>query len=561
MNLDYKVQFPLAFPLLNESQLETISQLADQHTYENGEYLFHSGEIEFKFHVILSGQIEIIDRSGLEPRVLLVHGPGEFTGDLANLSKRSSNADARALGKVEVLEICQEELRKIIAERPELSETILNAMIARSQALSETEFKGLSLIGSLSNKDTFRIRNFLSKNRIIFTLIDLDHHSEIDSVFSNFGLSSKDIPLVANGNIWVLKNPSNIDLGRKIGLKQEIQDDLYDLAIVGGGPAGLAAAVYGASEGLKTLVLETLAPGGQAGTSSKIENYLGFPTGVSGTELAQRAVMQAEKFGAILNVPSEAVGPHLENKVKILHLDTGEEIRCKALLIATGAEYKKLDIPNWETYEGNGIYYAATKMEASLCTEFPVIVIGGGNSAGQAAIYLSNFVPHLYLVVRGKSLELTMSQYLTKRIEEISRIEVLLNTEVKVIHGDLRIKSVSVRDNEAEKDRTLPVDSIFSFIGAVPRTDWLGNILKKDPKGFILTSSNLDPQDWKLDRSPFLLETSIPGIFAAGDVRSNSVKRVASSVGEGSMSVQFIHEFLKDWEREETFRESFAATH
>ena len=547
--MDYKARFPLAFPKLNESQLKTISELAERHTYENGEYLFHSGEIEFKFHVVISGKIEIIDRSGLEPKVLLVHDPGEFTGDLANLSKRSSNADARALGKVVVFEICQEELRKIIAERPELSETILNAMIVRSQALSETDFKGLSLIGSLSNRDTFRIRNFLSKNRVLFTLIDLDHNPEMDTIFTHFGINNNEIPLVANGNVWFLKNPSLNELGKKIGLKQDFKTDLYDLIIVGGGPAGLAAAVYGASEGLNTQVMEALAPGGQAGTSSKIENYLGFPTGVSGTELAQRAVMQAEKFGAIMNIPSEVVKLRLENQTKILTMDTGEEIRCKALLIATGAEYRKPEIPNWEKFEGNGVYYAATKMEASLCTQFPVIVIGGGNSAGQAAIFLSNFVPRIYMVVRGKSLEATMSQYLTKRIDEIYTIEVLLNSEVKEIHGDSRISSVLVRDNKEEENRTLQVDSIFSFIGAMPRTDWLDAILQKDSKGFILTGALVEKNDsWTLDRAPFLLETSVPGIFAAGDVRSNSVKRVASSVGEGSMSVQFIHEYLKDWE-------------
>jgi len=546
--MDYKLQFPKAFPKLSDSQLATMASLAEHKFYSHGQYLFRAAEIEFKFHVVLKGGVEIIDRSGHEPRVILVHEPREFTGDLANLSRRSSNVDARALGEVEVLEVCSEDLRKIIAERPELSDTILNAMIARSQALSETEFKGLSLIGPASLKDTFRLRDFLTKNQVLFTQLDLEAIPDLNNFLSHFGVNPEDLPLVTNGDLWSLKNPSNEALGRKIGLKQDISTETYDLVIVGAGPAGLAAAVYGASEGLNTLVLERMAPGGQAGTSSKIENYLGFPTGVSGTELAQRAVMQAEKFGAQLNVPSYVNNLQLNGNIKTLSLDSGEKIRSRALLISTGADYKKLDLENWEKYEGKGIYYAATKMEAALCNKFPVAVVGGGNSAGQAALFLSSFVPRLYLVVRGKDLALTMSHYLTKRIEENPKIELLLHTEIIEIHGKEGIEEVLVKNNQSGEIRTLHIDSIFSFIGAVPRTDWLPDMLMKDPKGFLKTGYGLeDNSHWGLKRQPFLLETSIPGIFAAGDVRCGSVKRVASSVGEGSMAVQFIHEYLKDW--------------
>lgn len=547
--LNYKEQFPEAFPKFNESQLNILRSLADLHVYAPGVYLFHAGEMEFKFHVILRGSVEIIDRSSLSPKVLLVHEPGEFTGDLANLSRRISNVDARAIDEVEVLEVCTEDLRRILSERPELSETILNAMIVRSQALNDTEFKGLTLIGSLRSKDTFRIQNFLNKNRVIFNHTDLDEDPDLVQIFSKFGVDPGEIPYVSNGTLWLLKNPSNAELGAKIGLTKKIATELYDLVIVGAGPAGLAAGVYGASEGLNTLVLERMAPGGQAGTSSRIENYLGFPSGISGSDLAQKAVMQAEKFGAILNIPSEGIELSLEDHIKVLRLDTGELIRAKAVLIATGAEYKRPDIENWEKFEGQGIYYAATKMEAALCHRIPVAVVGGGNSAGQAAIFLSSFVPKLYLLVRGENISLTMSQYLTKRIEENPVIEVLFNTEIQTIQGEEKIENISVKNKKSLETKTLNLDTIFSFIGAIPRTDWLPNLIEKDSKGFILTGEQVknSPQ-WNKNRDPFLLETSVHGIFAAGDVRANSVKRVASSVGEGSMAVQFIHEYLKEWD-------------
>ena len=547
--LNYKEQFPEAFPKFNESQLNILRSLADLHVYAPGVYLFHAGEMEFKFHVILRGSVEIIDRSSLSPKVLLVHEPGEFTGDLANLSRRISNVDARAIDEVEVLEVCTEDLRRILSERPELSETILNAMIVRSQALNDTEFKGLTLIGSLRSKDTFRIQNFLNKNRVIFNHTDLDEDPDLVQIFSKFGVDPGETPYVSNGTLWLLKNPSNAELGAKIGLTKKIATELYDLVIVGAGPAGLAAGVYGASEGLNTLVLERMAPGGQAGTSSRIENYLGFPSGISGSDLAQKAVMQAEKFGAILNIPSEGIELSLEDHIKVLRLDTGELIRAKAVLIATGAEYKRPDIENWEKFEGQGIYYAATKMEAALCHRIPVAVVGGGNSAGQAAIFLSSFVPKLYLLVRGENISLTMSQYLTKRIEENPVIEVLFNTEIQTIQGEEKIENISVKNKKSLETKTLNLDTIFSFIGAIPRTDWLPNLIEKDSKGFILTGEQVknSPQ-WNKNRDPFLLETSVHGIFAAGDVRANSVKRVASSVGEGSMAVQFIHEYLKEWD-------------
>jgi thioredoxin reductase (NADPH) len=546
--INFKEKFPAAFLKLSAAQMKEVAQVAECRTYHDGDILFKAGQTEFKFHVIQKGEIEIFNVSGDKPTLIVTHGPLEFTGNVANLAGRSSDVDAVAKGTVEVYEICSAELKTIINERPELSDTILKAFIARSIALSESDFIGLRVIGSQFSQDTFRIRDFLSRNRVLFTWIDVDSDPQVGELLTRFNVQLADTPIVASGNEWLLRNPSNIVLAEKIGIKHEFKDDLYDLVIAGGGPAGLAAAVYGASEGLKTVVLEMIAPGGQAGTSSKIENYLGFPTGVSGTELAARATIQAEKFGAQLSVPSKVMRLSFENKHNVLELDTGEKVLSKALLIASGAEYKKLEVPNLEKFEGRGVYYAATKMEATICKGQWVAVVGGGNSAGQAAIFLSMHVSKVYLIARGKNLSITMSKYLEQRIKDCEDVALHFNTEIKAIKGDEKIESITIVNNENKEEKELNVGAIFSFIGALPRTEWLPDEIEKDEKGFIATGVSAGKSfHWKEKRQPFLLETTRPGIFAAGDVRSNSVKRVASAVGEGSMAVQFVHEYLKDF--------------
>jgi thioredoxin reductase (NADPH) len=545
--LSVKEKFPGAFPKLSPKQIAQVAEVAQCRTYHDGDVLLRAGETEFKFHVIQKGEIEIIDRTGDEPKLLVTHEPLEFTGDIANLAGRASNVDAVAKGTVEVYEICSEELKEIINNRPELSDTILQAFIERGHALSESDFTGLRVIGSRFSQDTFRIRDFLSKNRVLFTWIDVENDPHVDGLLQQFNVQVSDTPIVAYGNKWLLRNPSNVELAEKTGLKQEFKDELYDLIIVGAGPAGLAAAVYGASEGLKTVVLEMIAPGGQAGTSSKIENYLGFPTGLSGSELAERATMQVEKFGATLSIPSKANSLAFDQRYNVIELETGEKISSKAMIIASGAIYRKLALENLEKFEGRGVYYAATKLEATMCSNEQVVVVGGGNSAGQAAIFLSVHVRRVFLIVRGTDLAITMSQYLSQRIKNCVDIELHFNTEITEIKGDEHLESITITNNKTNEKKELKVGTIFSFLGAMPHTGWLPPEIEKDEKGFIRTGLIAGKSSyWKDKRQPHLLETTRPGVFAAGDVRSDSVKKVSSAVGEGSMAVQFVHEYLKD---------------
>ncbi len=545
--LSLKERYPDAFPTLSDIQMQEIAKVAECHTYHDGDVLVKAGYAKFKSFVIQKGGIDIIDRSGNEARVLITLGPGEFAGDIANLTGRSASADYIAKGTIEVYEICTEELKIIVSENPSLSDTILKAFIGRSRVLSESDYTGLRVIGSQYSQDTFRIRDFLSKNRVLFTWLDPEHDSQVGELLNRFHVAVADTPIVSFGNEWLLRNPSNVELAEKIGIKHAFTEELYDLIIAGGGPAGLAAAVYGASEGLKTVIIEMEATGGQAGASSKIENYLGFPTGLSGSDLAARATLQAQKFGVQLQIPSKVTGLAFENNHNVLSLSTGEKIAAKAVLIASGAEYKKLEVKDLEKFEGRGIYYAATAMEAAFCKNESIAVVGGGNSAGQAAVFLSEHAKKIFLIVRGSDLAITMSKYLEQRIRDCSDIELHLNTEIKELKGDVHLEEIGIINNKTNERGLLQVSAVFSFIGAIPRTGWLPAEIATDEKGFILTGSSVrkSPQ-WKSSRQPFLLETTRPGIFAAGDVRSHSVKRVSSAVGEGSMAVQFVHEYLKE---------------
>jgi thioredoxin reductase (NADPH) len=540
----------VAFPKLTEAQLAALGRctLTKLRPFHAGERLFASCDRDPRFFVVKSGQVEIVDESGDNPTTVTVHGPGEFTGDVHQVTGRPAIVTAIARTDGSAYEVSPDALRELLNNHVDLGDLIMQAFIARRQLLTGSgRFTGLRVIGSRFSRDTFRVRDFLSENRVPYTWLDLEAAPQVGELLKQFGLNDTDTPVVAWGNKPLLRNPSNRELGETIGLRRPLEQAVYDLVVVGAGPAGLAAAVYGASEGLRTLVLERSGPGGQAGRSMRIENYLGFPTGITGSELAGRAVLQANKFGAQLPVPTPVTRLTFDSAYAVLQLDGGETVTGKCLLIATGADYRRLGVAGCEVLEGCGIYYAATPSEAQLCRGSDVLVVGGGNSAGQAAVFLSGAARTVCLVVRGSDLSKSMSSYLVQRIERTANIEVLINTEVAGLRGEGRLDEVEVVNKQTEQRRTIVTPALFSFIGAVPRTDWLPPEVERDAKGFVRTGAELTRSPhWSRRRQPFLLETSRAGVFAAGDVRSGSVKRVASAVGEGAMAVQFVHEYLKE---------------
>jgi thioredoxin reductase (NADPH) len=540
----------IAFPTLDEAQITRLSGCAAAvpRSFQDGQTLFAVGDRDFKFFVVKSGEVEIVDHSGDQPRRVTAHRRGQFTGEITQLTGGRALVSAVARGPCEVVEVSGEALRGVLSQCPDLSDIILQAFIARRQLLRQSpEFTGLRVIGSRYSPDTFRVRDFLAKNRVLFTWVDVETEPQVDRLLKQFGVTEADTPVVACGRMLMLRNPSNRELADAAGIRQPLGQDVYDLAVVGGGPAGLAAAVYGASEGLRTVVLEQTAPGGQAGSSMRIENYLGFPTGLTGSELASRAVLQANKFGAQLSVPTPVTRLAFDKAYPVLHLDGGEAVAAKCLLIASGAEYRRLGVEGCERFEGAGVYYAATPNEAQLCRDAVVVVVGGGNSAGQAVVFLAGHARRVLLMIRGDDLYKSMSSYLARRIEQTANVELLCNTTVRRMRGDGHLTAVDLVNSKTGEGRTVETPAVFSFIGAVPRTDWLPAEVERDDKGFVRTGPSLAASPhWTARRPPFLLETSRPGVFAAGDVRAGSVKRVASAVGEGAMAVQLVHEYLKE---------------
>ena len=536
----------ILFPKLNEAQIAEIEKRAELKSFQDGEILYHTGTRNFSCYVVKQGEIEIVNHSDGESKIVTTASSGQFTGDVALLAGNPAVVDAIAVGNCQVLEIRYDKLRRLLQENSPLSDIFVQAFIARKKRLDELPgFTGLRVIGSRFSADTFRIRNFLAKNRIWFTWIDLENDPEIDALLEQLDIEVEDTPVVTNGDLWLLKNPDNQKLAELLGIKTPLKDTVYDLAIVGAGPAGLAAAVYGASEGLNTVVLEKTAPGGQAGSSSKIENYMGFPTGISGTELANRAYLQAQKFGVQFSIPQEVVGLRSTNSYHQLQLKSGEEVVARSVLIATGVEYRKLNIEGYDRFEGQGIYYSATTVEAQLCQKSQVVVVGGGNSAGQAAIFLSETASKVLLLIRGDDLTKSMSKYLVQRIEKKDNIELLTHTEIDKMMGDKSLQSVELLNNQTQETQTVDAAAVFIFVGAKPHTEWLADKIDLDRDGFIKTGTQVaQSPNWLARRQPFLLETSRMGIFAAGDVRSDSIKRVASSVGEGSMTVKLVHQLL-----------------
>jgi thioredoxin reductase (NADPH) len=537
---DPYVRAAQTFPRLSEEMAAQVAAYGSEERLPQGVRLFERGDRSVDFFVVLEGKVEIYDRDRWgQPEIFAVHEERQFTGELDLFNDREVLVSGRAAADSRVLRIKRADFRRMVSAEPDIGEIIMRAFILRRVGLIRHMHGAVVLIGPGHGGDTLRIQRFLTRNGYPHRLLDTEIDAAAGGFLDCFKLTPDQLPVVIAGDRRVLRNPSTAELADDLGLT-EVTDPahVYDLAVVGAGPAGLASAVYGASEGLDTIVIEGIAPGGQAGTSSKIENYLGFPTGISGQALAGRAQVQAQKFGARLAISRNVAGIDCDGRPYRLRLDDGQLLKARAIVIASGARYRKLDLPNYARFEGQGIHYAATAMEAQLCGGEEVIVVGGGNSAGQAAVFLSRTTAHVHVLVRADGLAATMSDYLVKRIEQSPKITLHLRTEITALGGDERLRSVTWtrRDSESE---TRTIGNVFVMIGAEPNTEWLNGCLELDPKGFVRTGRAADGVALA---SPFA--TTRPGIFAVGDVRSGSVKRVASSVGEGSVVIQAVHQYL-----------------
>ncbi|MFD8382750.1 FAD-dependent oxidoreductase [Streptomyces sp. NPDC059679] len=540
-----------AFPRLTEEQIGSLAEHGRRFPVEPGEVLIREGERAAEFLVVLSGSVAVVeDFGGPGERVLRVHGQGRFLGEVGLLSGQVAFTTTRAGEAGEILSVPVDRMRVLVARDPGLGDLVLRAHLGR-RALLVGAGAGFRVIGSRYSPDTGRLREFAARNRLPHRWTDLEADQEAEAALRRFSVRPEETPIV----IWrareVLRNPSNAELARLIGLTAPpaAEEGRCDVLVIGSGPAGLAAAVYGASEGLSTVVMDAIATGGQAGTSSRIENYFGFPAGISGAELAELGVFQAHKFGAAVRVPAEATALAPDDGRYRVALADGGEVISRSVVLATGARYHRLDVPGIERLESTGVHYAATVYEAQQCRADPVAVVGGGNSSGQAALFLADHVPRAYLLVRGADLTAKMSRYLIDRIERHPRVKVLCNTEAREVIGEDALRGVVVENNLSGERRKLDVRALFCFIGAVPRTAWLAGSLALDDRGFVVTGAparaRAGPAVWEgHDRGSMPLETSLPGVFAAGDVRSGSVKRVASAVGEGAMAIHHAHEHL-----------------
>lgn len=550
--------FERAFPTLTPAQIARIASHGHMRPVERGEVLIEAGAQVVPFYVLTAGQIEIVQPSGGVGGVggtetlVAVHGPGHFTGEVNMLSGRRSLVQARVTESGEVIELDHGQLLSLVQTDSELSEIIMRAFILRRVELIAHGIGDVVLLGSVHCAGTLRVREFLTRNGHPHTYVDLDRDAGVQQLLDQFHVGEGDIPVVICRGEIVLRNPTVQEIAECLGFNEPIDSTkIRDLVIVGAGPSGLAAAVYGASEGLDVLVLETSSPGGQAGSSSKIENYLGFPTGISGQELAARAYTQAQKFGAQLLIAKGARRILCEKKPYALETEDGSRILARTVVIATGAEYRKLSVPNLSQFEGAGVYYGATFMEAQLCAGEEVVVVGGGNSAGQAAVFLAQTARRVHVLIRSGGLAESMSRYLIRRIEDSSSIVLRTHTEITALEGGHHLERVTWREHQTGNVETRNIRHVFVMTGASPSTRWLRDCLVLDDKGFIktgpdLSTDELTAADWPLARAPHLLETSLPGVFAVGDVRGGNIKRVASAVGEGSIAVAFVHQVLHE---------------
>ncbi len=537
------------FPALSDAQIERVESHGKRRRITAGDVLIEQGDAAIPFFVLLSGELEAVRPTQTERRIVTLSGRGQFSGEINTLSGRRAIFRIQASQDGEVIELDRRSMMALVQTDAEIGEIVMRAFILRRIAFVTAGIGDVVLVGSAHSADTLRIKEFLMRNGHPYAYMDLEHDAEVEQLMQTFGVASGEIPVVICRGRNVLRNPSNREIAECLGFNEAIdRTHVRDVVVIGAGPSGLAAAVYGASEGLDVLVIENDSPGGQAGSTSRIENYLGFPTGLSGQELAGRAYTQAERFGAELLI-DRAVRLHCDRRPYRVQLDGGGDVRARSIVIAAGVQYRKPPLEDLKRFEGNGVYYAATFIESQLCAGDEVVIVGGGNSAGQAAVFLATTAAKVYLLVRSGGLAESMSRYLSRRIELTPNIELLTHTEVVALLGSDRLEHVRWRNNQTGATEEHGVTHVFLMTGAAPNTAWLDGCLALDDKGFVKTGSELMPDDlaaahWPLARPPFLLETSLPGVFAVGDIRAQSVKRVASAVGEGSIAISFVHQVL-----------------
>jgi thioredoxin reductase (NADPH) len=539
------------FPKLTPAQIGRIAAHGRTRSVQPGDVLIEQGDTSVPFFVVITGEVEIVRPFGTNETLITIHGDGEFTGEVNMLSGRRSLVRARASKPGKVIELDHQDLLGLVQTDAELSDILMRAFILRRVELIAAGVGDLILIGSVFSAGTLRIKEFLMRNGHPYSYIDLEQDPDVQNLLDSFQIIASDVPvLICRGQV-VLRNPGNQQIADCLGFNESIdQTQVRDLVVVGAGPSGLAAAVYGASEGLDVVVLETGSPGGQAGSSSKIENYLGFPTGISGQDLAGRAYIQAQKFGAKILI-ARATRIVCDHRPYIVEAENAARIPARTVLITTGAQYRKLPLKNLSRFEGAGVYYGATFVERQLCGGEEVIVVGGGNSAGQAAVFLAQTTKRVHVLVRSASLAASMSRYLIRRIEESPNVIVRPHTEIVALEGNHHLESVRWQNSNTGQTEMHNIRHIFVMTGADPNTGWLNGCIVLDAKGFIntgpdLSIENLSAAGWSLKRQPYLLETSLPGIFAAGDVRGGSIKRVASAVGEGSTAISFVHKIIQE---------------
>jgi thioredoxin reductase (NADPH) len=540
------------FPKLSAAQLERLASHGQKVATRTGEILAEPGQRQHRLYVVLEGSLDISLPGLRGEEIVTMLLPGDFAGEMSTLRGVAGFVRIRVREGGSVLAIPDDSLRDLVQTDAEISEMFMRAFILRRMGLVASGQSEATLIGSRYSPDTLRLREFLTRNNYPYVNVDVEADADVQALLDRFHVAVEEVPVLIGRCGRVFRNPSIAQVADFLQMNADIDPTrVYDMVVVGAGPAGLAAAVYGASEGLDVLVVEANSPGGQAGTSSRIENYLGFPTGISGMALAGRALVQSMKFGANVNVACQAVRLRCDRRPYVLELSDGRSIETSSVVVATGARYRDIAIANLPKFIGAGIYYAATHLEAKLCENEEIVVVGGGNSAGQAAVFLAQGCSQVHIMVRSDGLSETMSRYLIRRIEENPRITVHARTEITELDGDGHLQRVAWRDNASGQSDSCDVRSVFMMTGAEPNTAWLDGCVALDDKKFVRTGTDLRAEDlsaanWLMPRAPYLLETSLPGIFAVGDVRSGSVKRVAAAVGEGSACVQFVHRTLRE---------------